>query len=376
LEPPTQLPPENPSLPLFFQPSASMQLGGLRIVLDEKGWPRAAIAEGVAIDDHNRRVLYLGTEFEEPFALPTSKEGMEWLHLSKARHDLERARDMSLSGNGRLGANPPDFQILQTSPLAVELAQFTHSKRREALNQLRALKKAIVQEPPGRFAHLRDRLVVIGFGNPRGVPPKRTDQLGVNALLDRLEKTDPGPAPKSVPETVNPHGFQVFFKNSPLGSWEMACFPLPMLPHSALALACGFEIAAALTVVIRSSDTEAELARLTNEHDVAGNDLLLISAGAPCGPNGFPLICDEIAVEPEILSTIRLPTPKNLKRILLHRWSFGDVYELFPFRKNLVESEIVCGGPCVVPVGKVPALIINAKCPCGNGKFFRDCHGA
>jgi hypothetical protein len=167
----------------------------------------------------------------------------------------------------------------------------------------------------------------------------------------------------------------VWVKNSPLGRGETACFPLPLLPESELAQTCGFEIAASLTVVIRASDTELELARLTSEHDNPGNSILLISAGAPAGVDGFPLIGDEIAVEPEIMQTISMPVPTYLKRVLLHRWSFGDVYELFPQYTRVVESEILSGGPSVVPVAQVPEWAWIANCPCGSGKPFRVCHG-
>ena len=118
-----------------------------------------------------------------------------------------------------------------------------------------------------------------------------------------------------------------------------------------------------------------ELAKLTADHDNPSNDILLISAGAPAGGDGFPLIGDEIAVEPEIIQTISLPTPRHLKRILLHRWSFGDVYELFPQYTRIVESEIPSSGPSVVPVGEVPYWSWNADCPCSSRKPFRACHG-
>jgi hypothetical protein len=75
------------------------------------------------------------------------------------------------------------------------------------------------------------------------------------------------------------------------------------------------------------------------------------------------------------MQTISMPVPKYLKRVLLHRWSFGDVYELFPQYTRVVESEILSGGPSVVPVAQVPEWAWIANCPCGSGKPFRVCHG-
>src|SRR5262249_11569832 len=150
------------------------------------------------------------------------------------------------------------------------------SQRRQALGLLRAVKQAVIRAPSGSFEHLRNRLVFIGFEDPRGLPPRHSDTQAIQAILETLKRTKAGPPPKTVPQTINPDGFQVMIVNSPLGRGASACFPLPMLPQSELARACGFEIAASLTVMIRARDTEEELARLTTDHDDAGNDVLLI----------------------------------------------------------------------------------------------------
>src|SRR5262245_34779026 len=213
------------ALPIFLQPPASIAVSGLRIVLDQRGWPRATIAEGPDRDDRNRLALYVAAEFEEPFALPPNKPGTEWLHVAKARHDLERGRITDLSGNPRFGGDPPDFQIGDAQRVTVELAQFTQSQRRQALGLLHAVKQAVIRAPRARFEHLRNRLVLIGFEDPRGLPPRRSDEEAIRTILKTLEDTDAGPAPKTVPETVNPDGFPILLFNSPLGRGASACFP-------------------------------------------------------------------------------------------------------------------------------------------------------
>ena len=249
-----------PSLPVLIQPQSSIALSGLRVLLDQRGWPRATIMEGPAHDDGNRLALYITAEFEEPSELPLSKRGTEWLHLAKAHHDLQRGQDASLAGSPRFGNDPPDFQLAQHSEVvSVELAQFTQSHRRRALGLLRGVKQAIIDAPRAHFEHLRHRLVLLGFADPRGLPPRSKDRSAIQTILDTLRSTDPGPAPATLPETINPHGFHVSLKNSPLGNGESACFPLPLLPQSELAQTCGFEIAASLTVIIRAGDTEWNL---------------------------------------------------------------------------------------------------------------------
>lgn len=77
------------------------------------------------------------------------------------------------------------------------------------------------------------------------------------------------------------------------------------------------------------------------------------------------------------MRTLTMPKPSHLKRILLHRWSFGDVHELFPLYMKLAASTIIEGGPHVVPVGTVPDWVWEGDCPCLNAslKLFRECHG-
>ena len=62
--------------------------------------------------------------------------------------------------------------------------------------------------------------------------------------------------------------------------------------------------------------------------DKPGNDLLLIPAGAPSF--GSCLISDEYQVAPQMLEFMTFPRPMHLKRVLLHRWTNRDVYELAP----------------------------------------------
>ena len=366
---------QRPTLPIIIQPPTSIQLSGLRVVLDERGWPRAVIAEGSVPEDNNRLALYAATEFEEPAPLPSTRSGREWLHLAKLRDDLERNQIKDLSGKPLFGRNPPDFVLTDYPSVTVEMAQFTDSQRREALGLLHAVKQAVLRQPRAEFKHLQNRLVLIGFEDRRGLPPRTSNSAAIENVLAQLRHTPPGPEPRTAHEMIEPDGYAVTLKNSPLGQGESACFPLPVLPHSELSNACGFDIAASLTVISRAVDTETELSRVTREHDITGNDILVLSSGAPAGPNGFALISEEIAVEPAIMQTLNLPKPKYLKQILLHRWSFGDVYRLFPEYVCLVESKIDCSGPCVVPVGKAPEWVWNTECPCRSGKIFRECHG-
>jgi hypothetical protein len=217
------------------------------VVLDDRGWPRAALVEGPASDDAGRLALYVAAEFEEASDVPADKAASEWLHLAKARHDLERVGCRDLSGAPRFGANPPDFRLLNGNEVSLELAQFTTSDRRHALSLLKAVRNAILQSEPRQFERLRNRLVFIGFDDRRGLPPRSTDAAAVERVLARLDSVAPGPAPTDLPVTLAKHGFMVTVVNQRLGEGVAACFPLPALPSSRLASERGCEIAAAMT---------------------------------------------------------------------------------------------------------------------------------
>lgn len=365
--------PSRPLLPIFLHPAWALNVSGMRVLLDGRGWPRSALLEGPAPDDGDRLALFIAAEFEEAQSVPLSKMAVEWMHLAKARSDLERGEEFALSASARFGEDPPDFVL--GGQTGVEVAQYTHSQRRQALALLGSVRKALIGASPTRFEHLRDRLVMVGFDDPRGLPPHVGDQAAIDAVLERLARTDPGPAPPTVAATVERHGFGVALHNTPLGTRTAACFPLPVLPRSELGSRLGFEIAAALTLVVKARDTERELQRLTDAHDRPGNDVLVISAGAPGRSDGFALVADEIAVEPWMMRTVVMPQPKHIKRILLHRWSHGDVYELFPDYRELSAPLVTGGGPLIVPVGEVPEAVWSLPCPCGQGESFETCHG-
>jgi len=344
--------------------------------MDQRGWPRAAIAEGPYATDQGRLALFVASEFEEPQLVPRTKSGVEWLHFAGARLDLNRSGAQTMSGTPLFGPDPPDLMLDGNPPVSVELAQFTNSERRHVLSLLRGVRKAIVAAPLARFAHLTGQLVLIGFEDPRGLPPKLRDEEAIDEVLRGLDKAVAAPVPRLPSENTAPDGFTVQMVNAVLGEGSTACFPLPVLPNSDLAAQRGFDVAAALTLIVRAQDTENELARLTDIHDSTNSDILLISAGAPGRTDGFALVADEIAVEPWIMKTVKMPEPKHLKRILLHRWSHGDVYELFPKYHELAPPRVHGGGPMTVPIAELPASIWHEHCPCGSSKAFQDCHGA
>jgi hypothetical protein len=367
--------PRRPRLPIFVDPGAGLSISGLQVVLDAKGWPRAGIAEGPVSSDRGRPARFVAFEFEEPMAAPTSKQAVEWIHFATARAELRRGGCSDLDGPTRFGADPPDFVVLTRPEIRVEVSQFTSSARRRALGLLNFVRRAIVTANPDRFRHLRGRLVMLGFDDPDGLPPRGSDQDAIDEILGRLDRLDPGPEPLPLEVAAQAGGFAVAIYNTPLGAGAIEPFPLPLLPKTDLAVTRGFELAAAVMVTLQARDIEKQLNQIVADHDRPANDLLLISAGAP-GRSGLCLISDEVALEGSMLGKLALPQPDHVKRVLLHRWSFGDVHELYPSQRQLVQPRVVAvGGPYTVPLPQLPRDVWDAECPCGAQRSFADCHG-
>lgn len=330
------------------------------------------IAEGPVSTDRGRLALYVPLEFTEPISAPRSKQGCEWAHLAAARHDLQRGGDRSLDGTPRFGVDPPDFVV--DDNVRVELAQYTDSSRRSALAMFSSVRQAAIEASSDRFHHLRGRLILLAFEHPRGLPPRRFDNEAIQAVLNQLDKVNAGPDPVPVDDAAAQDGFSVAIHNIPLGESAIAVFPLPMTPNTSLGNSRGFELAACVTIATLSRDIETELKRIVQVHDEASNEVLVISAGAP-DRSGLCLIADEVALEEHMLRRIALPQPDHLKRVLLHRWSFGDVFELFPTYRLLAEPRSRDnGGPFTVPVVRIADETWTGPCPCGTGTFV-SCHG-
>lgn len=350
----------------------SLGIGGMRAILDERGWPRAVITEGPMSMDRGRLALHVPFEFAEPITAPKGKQGNEWAHLAAARSDLIRGGDTSLNGSARFGTDPPDFFL---GDVRVELAQYTNGTRRSALAMFTGVRQAVVASPNDRFGHLRSRLVMLGFDDPKGLPPRKYDKDTINDVLLKLDQLAPAPDPGSFETAVDRDGFSLQLHNSPLGEGAIAVFPIPSMPGTELARSRGFEIAASITISTWSRDIEAELKRIVKDHDEVENDVLVISAGAP-DRTGLCLIADEVAVEEHILRRIALPQPDHLKRILLHRWTFGDVYELYPSYRLISSARVQDrGGPFTVPTTAIGDDLWNDGCPCGGPASFASCHG-
>lgn len=362
------------ALPIFLTPRTSIELSGFRVFINDQGIPLAAIADVPVPSDDHRRGLCVPFEYPLPIELPANKPGREWIQFANARADLRRSKSDVFEGRVRFGSDPPDLVLENATRYAVELAQFTHGERRLALALMQGVRGALRMHDPSRFAHLAGHLVMIGFDTPRGLPPRTVDHGDIASVVSKLEHLTMQSGEASAGNMRD--GFVVSLVNSPLGERNIAAFPVVPVPDTELGRSHGFDLAASYTTTTTARDTEQELARIVAAHDREGNDILLLSAGSPAA-SGLCLLADEIAVEPQLLECMTFPAPRHLKRIILHRWAFGDVYELSPTLRCLAMPTVSLseGGVIVVTARGVVADAWSESCPCGSGQPFASCHG-
>jgi hypothetical protein len=118
--------------------------------------------------------------------------------------------------------------------------------------------------------------------------------------------------------------------------------------------------------------------------DTAGNDWVLISAGAP-DKRGLSYPLEGVIAGVGLQGTFRL-TPTHIKRVTLHSWSTGEAWDLFPERHQVarptsdvqrlggVEQEWEIADRALRLPENLSAAR-NAGCPCGSGVKFKRCHG-
>lgn len=215
----------------------------------------------------------------------------------KAPSPPKRLQDWTAGCDVRLRST--DLIVERASRYAMELAQFTHSERRQTIAMMNGLRGAIRDTDTAETAQLAGHLVLIGFDSPRGLPPGHVDQAAIASSVAKVLGVHVAGSVSLSGGNLR-DGFQVSVTNNPLREGNVAVFPIASVPDTEPGRKHRFEIAASYTTATTVKDTEEELVRVVAAHDRAGNDLLLLSAGAPSASGLCPL-ADEVAVEPQLL---------------------------------------------------------------------------
>lgn len=253
------------------------------------------------------------------------------------RLQLERYRSDYLARKGRLpfdevvdGDDPPDFAVRLSdgSTENVDCAALAAGDRRSAYQLWNGLRKRlIVDASPSNFSAIAGTEITVWFGGGRMLPPKRSDDEILTALIRALRafrfdrKIVEEMGATGDPHPPNEHNSATIL-NGAVGFY-LSVVPLGRL-QTEFAQRTGFECSLSFVQDIKESDVARELQRVIRQHDKPSIDHLLVSAGGPDRDNvQYP--ADDFQLD--LLST-RSFEFKNLKRVTLHRWLTGQFLEL------------------------------------------------
>ncbi|MEY2476029.1 MAG: hypothetical protein QOG87_1344 [Actinomycetota bacterium] len=350
---------------------------------------------GRGSDPEGTDTRFVSWERPVPWSIDRDKKAMERLHLERFRVDC-RARG---EGDWITNAvyNPsgpdarPDFFVVPTAsptPVGLECTQYALRERREALALLHPVRAEILARPRAEFRHLQGMAIFLRFvddSSSVALPFPMTARKRISRLANLIAEHRPNPnALVHEPGASMPnHAPDIGVATNDDGA-AIHAVPLPGgIDPSRFMGQTGFELDLAFTTT-HTPDTEWDrLLSLVKRKDKPDNDWLLITAGGP-DRTGNIHPAEEIAAE-VLIDNPRPVATNELARVLLHRWAAGDIWELTPTPRRVVDgipmplpslspNETAVDYPTVV---SSPGLIVarNDECPCGRGRKWKHCHG-
>lgn len=296
----------------------------------------------------------VGFEWPIPHLTPTeeiSKPELERIHLDRYFTDYLFATGTPPFLNPTQtepGADPPDFTVSTSKGQeGVDCVQLTLNSRRSVNGTFQVIRKAILQEPRHRFAHLAGHVVYMWFvteqNDPRK-PPRPSNRAQIAAVIDALAnyRMDPNAfmyQPEHPDEGMPERLDNVAFDRSSPGTMFYA---LPMqgaAPSSMLFLRTGFEIGMAYSTSDNADAIWQELLRVVRDHDQDTTDHLLITVGGP-NKEGFIFPSESYLIDVALSAAEPLRELRHLSRVSLHFWENGRIVELYP---------TLASGPVIYP---------------------------
>jgi len=293
-----------------------------------------------------------GTEVEtgEPIAIVAMETPVPVMPAGATQHALERVQleryrvDYFLRtgvlrfDDVRRGDDPPDFIVSGgTVDETIDLAALGLEERRKAYGLFRRFRERLfAATKEGRLAHLRGTLVNVWFLTEGQLPPKATDELILEGLLQELQAYRPdregyAQAVDSIMRDGFPERLPTQLLPISTADQSAGCQIVPV-EEGALSgpfsSATGFECQLKTSTYVRQSDIRAELNRLIAQHDKAPTQHLLLTLGGP-DRNGlrYP---SEAQLARLLLNgqPLAVPAVAHLRRVTLHCWTTGEVFEI------------------------------------------------
>lgn len=269
------------------------------------------------------------------------KNELEFLHISRCEADLRSVSSKQSFAVAGRGAEPPDFlvDLSDGHQVGLECTVLADSKRRAVEGLFSRIRSRLMKEPLHRWKRIAGYVIVAWFVGedkllPDQLPHKKSDEEAIEALVDRLGRFEPGTTGDPLGQ---PSDYSRALRNMGVVSSGFGClfYALPMheaVPATDFFTHTGFELACLYESLHTATSIVGEIDRLVHQHDKKGVDWLLITAS---GPRRDGLIHpSEMTLANSLVRTkVPLASPRHIRRILLHFFPVGGVYELFPNRR-------------------------------------------
>jgi hypothetical protein len=269
------------------------------------------------------------------------KDDLELLHVSRCQADLRQASSTrSFAVVGR-GAEPPDFLAKLDSGrrVGLECTALTDARRRAVEGLFSRIRSRLMSEPLHKWQSIAGHLIVAWFVGadkllPDQLPHKRTDKDAIDALVERLSRFEPGSPGEPLGQ---PSDYGQALQKMGVVSSGFGClfYALPMyeaVPATEFFARTGFELACCYESLHTATSIVDEVNRLIRQHDKKGVDWLLITASGP-RRDGLIHPSEMILAKSLVQTVLPVARPTHIRRVLLHSFTAGGVYELFPNRR-------------------------------------------
>lgn len=259
---------------------------------------------------------------------------LEMLHIQRFAVDAKIATGRDIFHAVEKGPDPPDAVVhVNGRTSGWELTTLTIESRRLALDLFARVRAKLAFQQRHRISHLTGYRVYMWFGmasHKTGLPYRRQDDAAADELITALTAYQPDPEHYTVKlEDGGPPGQLPAGFDSVTAPGDVAFFCTPLLnavPTSPLFTLTGMEVGLAYQSNHLASKEWASLRDLVAKKDRPGNDVLLISAGAP------DRLGNQHPAE-EVLAGFLLDNPetveaKHLSAVFLDFWSTGRAVNL------------------------------------------------
>ena len=264
------------------------------------------------------------TAIEEWSLMGLSRQVIDQTLFARFAADLERQTGSRHYSDVRAGADPPDVAARRDGTnVGVELTQFANPSRRGAVTRLKRLERAI--DARGKANPRLEGWHILVFVDDLTAPDFRAEDVDEIAAL--IATMDPAEHAAAVEGETLPEQLQV---PPPLTTARgVRMVPAPpggLASTTRFQSRHGFELGLAYSTYLDRKAELARLRRLIGQKDVAGNDELVITFGAP-DHTGLRWPAESLVFGWLMREPLEASPARYLAKAYLYNW-YGDIVEL------------------------------------------------